>query len=418
LVATRNESPVISRLLKSFSKQIYPKDNFEIIIVDDSTDDTFDKILKFSGSLPNLKATHRISREGWKGGALNTAVELMSPQSSFAMVVDADAVLLNDTLEAFISEFATLSPDVVALQGFPVSKAWPDTTSIERNNCKKEILRNINEYGNWVARAIDFRLAQRNMVEFSAKQKLDLPIQITGSLFMIRSDVLIETRFRSDLCEDWDLTLDLYLQNNAIGTVPPSSSDNCLPRDNSDLKNNNITIVFDPYLQCCCEATTKLRSYFRQRMRVSEGHTRAFRKRIMLILQNKNLSLQDKFEIISMGLQYAKFIAIPIVGILDIIMATLAIGMDLSLFNSAAVISSMLIQAASFCLAILCIIVGGRICRSLRRYGFKDIIGLLALIVSTMPAIIIGSFRGFVRDNGVFYRTQRNILRALPDSAA
>jgi glycosyltransferase involved in cell wall biosynthesis len=34
--------------------QTYPTENFEIIIVDDSTDDTFDKILKFSAGLKKL----------------------------------------------------------------------------------------------------------------------------------------------------------------------------------------------------------------------------------------------------------------------------------------------------------------------------------------------------------------------------
>jgi glycosyltransferase involved in cell wall biosynthesis len=60
---------VIRQLLKSLSMQTYPIENFEIIIVDDSTDDTFDKILKFSAGLKNVKAIHRGTREGWKGGS-------------------------------------------------------------------------------------------------------------------------------------------------------------------------------------------------------------------------------------------------------------------------------------------------------------------------------------------------------------
>ena len=43
-VATYNESLVIDRLLNSFVALSYPDDRFEIIIVDDSTDDTYQKI--------------------------------------------------------------------------------------------------------------------------------------------------------------------------------------------------------------------------------------------------------------------------------------------------------------------------------------------------------------------------------------
>lgn len=121
----------------------------------------------------------------------------MSPHSFLAMVVDADAVLLSNTIEELVGEFSKRPPDVVVLQGFPVSKAWLSTMARQGKSEQQDRLADNNEYGNWVSRAIDFRLAQRNLVEFSAKEKLNLPIQITGSLFMIRSDVLKKTRFRS-----------------------------------------------------------------------------------------------------------------------------------------------------------------------------------------------------------------------------
>jgi glycosyltransferase involved in cell wall biosynthesis len=79
--------------------QTYPANKFEIIIADDSNDTTFDKILKFSSDLPNLKAIHRDRRDGWKGGALNLATGLMNPESTFAILLDADSVLLGNTLK-------------------------------------------------------------------------------------------------------------------------------------------------------------------------------------------------------------------------------------------------------------------------------------------------------------------------------
>lgn len=53
-VATHNESLVIERLLKSFAALSYPTDRFEIIIVDDSTDDTYQKVQARLSDLRNL----------------------------------------------------------------------------------------------------------------------------------------------------------------------------------------------------------------------------------------------------------------------------------------------------------------------------------------------------------------------------
>jgi len=67
-VAIHNESLVINRMLNSFVALSYPDDRFEIIIVDDSTDDTY--IKKIQTRLPDLqdlKVIHRQSRAGWKG---------------------------------------------------------------------------------------------------------------------------------------------------------------------------------------------------------------------------------------------------------------------------------------------------------------------------------------------------------------
>ena len=41
---TEGESLVINKMLNSFVALSYPDDRFEIIIVDDSTDDTYQKI--------------------------------------------------------------------------------------------------------------------------------------------------------------------------------------------------------------------------------------------------------------------------------------------------------------------------------------------------------------------------------------
>jgi hypothetical protein len=101
-VATHNESLIIDRLLNSFVALSYPNDRFEIIIVDDSTDDTYLKIQTRLPDLQNLKVVHRENRAGWKGGALNIALDAMDKRTSNVLVVDADNILLADTNHQYI----------------------------------------------------------------------------------------------------------------------------------------------------------------------------------------------------------------------------------------------------------------------------------------------------------------------------
>jgi cellulose synthase/poly-beta-1,6-N-acetylglucosamine synthase-like glycosyltransferase len=419
LVATHNESLVIERLLKSFSGLTYPADRFEIMIIDDSSDDTYQKIQSMLARFQNLKVIHRDNRDGWKGGALNVGLEDMDKRVSNVLVVDADNILLEDTLQRFVSRFIQEQSifnekgvPILAIQGFPISKSNPEDDNEWWIKAKR---------GNWLARAIDFRLSQRNMIEFAAKDILNLPVQITGSLFMIRADVIKSIKFSNDLCEDWDLTINLYCP-------PKSSSTDVLIWGNSTAEQishrptNNIClpklkrvsskpkIIFDKELVSYCEATTDLAAYFRQRMRVSEGHTRGLRRGIGRIAWDKMLSLVDKVELFLNGLQYTKFISILGIEIINTILILMFISGDYSsqqLMNLFAL--SFSLQAANLALALVRSILAVRICRDIRCYGIKDLVSLLALTTITTPAFVIGSLRGLLQDNGTFYRTPRNL---------
>jgi cellulose synthase/poly-beta-1,6-N-acetylglucosamine synthase-like glycosyltransferase len=421
-VATHNESVVIERLLKSFAALSYPTDRFEIIIVDDSTDDTYQKIQTMSSDLQNLKVIHRDNRAGWKGGALNVALQAMDERASNVLILDADNILLADTVERFVSRFIEEQSSykdertsVLAIQGFPISKSNPEA-DIELEIKTKR--------GNWIARAIDFRLSQRNMIEFTAKDLLNLPVQITGSLFMIRADVIKSIKFSNDLCEDWELTVDLYCAQPSsllsLTTDGIRSYNNTERRGSQPLKSifskpiaafSRPKIIFNQELVSYCEATTDLAAYFRQRMRVSEGHTRGFRRRIRHIAKSKILSLADKVELFLNGLQYAKFIfvlGIEIVNLILIVMF-LSSNYDYSQQLTNVFWISFSLQAANLAVALACIILAAKICRPVRRYDIKDVLSLVVLDVITTPAFVIGSLRGFFQAKGTFYRTRRNL---------
>jgi cellulose synthase/poly-beta-1,6-N-acetylglucosamine synthase-like glycosyltransferase len=346
----------------------------------------------------------------------------MDKRAFNVLVLDADNILLADTLERFVSRFIEeqysykeKGVSVLAIQGFPISKSNPESDNEWGIKVK---------LGNWIARAIDFRLCQRNMIEFTAKNRLNLPVQITGSLFMIRADVIKSIKFSNDLCEDWDLTVDLYCSQPSSllsSTIDVISSDNNTggicnhPSNNIAPKPVAVSltprIIFDQELVSYCEATTDLTAYFRQRMRVSEGHTRGLRRKIRRIAESKMLSLVDKVELFLNGLQYAKFIfvlGIEIVNLILIVMF-LSSNYDYSQQLTNVFWISFSLQAANLAVALACIILAAKICRPVRRYDIKDVLSLVVLDVITTPAFVIGSLRGFFQAKGTFYRTRRNL---------
>ncbi len=104
LVAARNEADNIDKLLSDFDSQSYPKDLFEVIIIDDrSSDDTFEKITHFrdTHSSLNLHVEHS-SRMG-KKAAISQALHLAN--NELIVTTDADCSFGENWLEALITTF-------------------------------------------------------------------------------------------------------------------------------------------------------------------------------------------------------------------------------------------------------------------------------------------------------------------------
>src|SRR5947209_20119129 len=63
LIPALNEHLVIDRLMRSCAALTYNQDYFEIIVVDDdSEDDTFNIVRKWTDKIPNLKVIRRSNR--------------------------------------------------------------------------------------------------------------------------------------------------------------------------------------------------------------------------------------------------------------------------------------------------------------------------------------------------------------------
>jgi len=361
LVASYNEYDVINRLISSCAQLTYGRNNFEIIVVDDSTDETFQELEKWKSTIPNLRIFHRINRDGWKGGALNMIMPKMNKKSKYALIVDADHVLEADTLQKFMDCFTGSNAALSVVQGFPIPS--------------------IGSQENWISRGVFFRLVKRNLIEFVAKNDMGLPLQITGSLFMIRSSILKKVQFSHDLTEDWELTLDLHLKHEV-----------------RDYKK----IIFYPLAIAHCESPVKLYTYFKQRLRVSEGHTRGFKKQVSGLLKS-TLPLWEKIELLFTGSQYAKFLLISALIGADLLrlVSDDILPIESSLFFA----SSIAIQAFSLTLYLINNLVSTNLLGT--HFNYKDVAYLVAITVCTFPAFVIGSMRGMLRQKGVFHKTDR-----------
>jgi len=107
LVAARNEAENIEAILSDLLKQDYPPDLFEVIVIDDgSDDDTLQKCTRLKETHLTLKVLSNKNGEG-KKAALKTGIE----QASYSLIaaVDADCRVSNQWLKTMVSQWKSES---------------------------------------------------------------------------------------------------------------------------------------------------------------------------------------------------------------------------------------------------------------------------------------------------------------------
>lgn len=120
-----NERYVVERLLDAVARLEYPKDRFEIQVLDDSTDDTTALIAQRVGLLrtQGYQVCHirRSHRRGFKAGAL--AEGLRSARGEFLAVFDADFVPSPDFLLRTIHYFSDPAVGLVQIRWGHLNRA-------------------------------------------------------------------------------------------------------------------------------------------------------------------------------------------------------------------------------------------------------------------------------------------------------
>lgn len=110
-----NELYVIERLINAVAKFDYPKERFEIQVLDDSTDETVDiiarKIKEIQASGIDIQHIRRTDRKGFKAGALAYGMKIC--KGEFIAIFDADFVPPKDFLQQTIPHFAAPNVGVV-----------------------------------------------------------------------------------------------------------------------------------------------------------------------------------------------------------------------------------------------------------------------------------------------------------------
>ncbi len=110
-----NELYVVERLIDAVAKFDYPKERFEIQVLDDSTDETVEiianKIEQIKASGIDIQHIRREDRKGFKAGALAYGMKVC--KGEFIAIFDADFVPPIDFLQKTIPHFAESNVGVV-----------------------------------------------------------------------------------------------------------------------------------------------------------------------------------------------------------------------------------------------------------------------------------------------------------------
>jgi len=248
IIPTYNEENTIERVLKNVLSFNYP--NFEVIIADDSTDGTAEKISKLKD--PRLKIVHRNDRKGWKAGAINNALNYADPSSEYTVLLDADSIPSADLLTKLVER---IQEGYDAVQGVQLPV--------------------INSEYNRIAKANSIIQSYYQLIEQPSKFYIGLPVTLTGSNFIIKTTLLKEYRLNEDIGEDWELTLRLAKDGHRIAYAP------------------DIAVK--------CEVPFNLKESINQYVRWNEGMVRSTLRKINDIMQS-NMSFASKVDLVMTGL--------------------------------------------------------------------------------------------------------------------
>ena len=205
-----NEERVAGRLLEACVGLDYPRNRFEIIVVDDSTDGTTKVVQSFKGKYPGLvKVIHRDERTGFKAGALQVALE--QSKGDLIGLFDADYVPPHDFLKRMVP-YVYVNDRVAFVQS-----RWSY----------------LDGQFSWIAKALSLAIDVYAFVDQRARYVGNLLAHFSGTCGVFRRQAIEDAGGWSPetLAEDLDLSIRLHLKGWRYiyvpsvvcpGEIPPS----------------------------------------------------------------------------------------------------------------------------------------------------------------------------------------------------
>ncbi len=128
-----NEMYVAERIIETVAQMDYPREKFQIQVLDDSTDETKDIIANKCAEVAargiNIQHVHRVDRTGYKAGALDAAMDKV--EGEFIAIFDADFVPSQDFLLRTIPYFNTDNVGVVQTRWGHLNKDYSLLTELQ-----------------------------------------------------------------------------------------------------------------------------------------------------------------------------------------------------------------------------------------------------------------------------------------------
>lgn len=128
-----NELYVAERIIETCAHFDYPRDRFEIQVLDDSTDETVEVIAKKVAEIAaqgiDIKHIHRVNRVGYKAGALDAAMP--DVKGEFIAIFDSDFIPNPDFLQKTIPPFKNPKVGVVQTRWGHINKDYSILTELQ-----------------------------------------------------------------------------------------------------------------------------------------------------------------------------------------------------------------------------------------------------------------------------------------------
>jgi hypothetical protein len=201
---------------------------------------------------------------------------------------------------------------------------------------------------------------------------------ISGSVYMIRADVLRKLGWSTSITEDWELTIRLYLAG--------------------------YKVLYTPYIQAPAECVSTVKRLIRQRMRWAEGHTYNVKKYFFKVLRSPNLSWREKLEFVYYAPYYLQSVVFA-AGTVAWLLSDLLLGQRLP--NWTALLGWSLVFTNIFALPLMNL-AGVALEGSVRR-DIAGIFSFIALSNLLVPFQAYAAVKGLLeREEGGWVRTPKS----------